>query len=160
MERVNRILRDPAFKEILDRIGELEADRIFCGHGLGHCMDVARIAQILNLEEGVGIEKELVYACGLVHDVGRSVEDRGGVPHAQAGVGVARALLERAGFLEEERKEILEAVAQHGNPEAAGRKDLSGLLYRADKLSRQCHLCRAARECDWPEGKKQKEWRV
>ena len=34
------------------------------------------------------------------------------------------------------------------------RKDLKGLFYRADKLSRNCFACPARERCDWPEEKK------
>ena len=46
-----------------------EKERIFCRHGMEHLLDVARIAYITNLEEGLGIEKDVIYAAGLLHDV-------------------------------------------------------------------------------------------
>ena len=52
-----RITDNPTFIEKLDRIEELERDRIYCGHGLGHLLDVARIAYIYNLEENLGFTR-------------------------------------------------------------------------------------------------------
>ena len=38
--------------------------------------------------------------------------------------------------------------------------DLPGLFYRADKLSRNCFLCPAQEDCNWPEEKKNLEIRL
>ena len=41
-ERYNRIVRNEEFNRLLDEIEALEADRIYCRHGLEHLLDVAR----------------------------------------------------------------------------------------------------------------------
>lgn len=45
-------------------------DRIFCGHDMGHLLDVARLAWIFNLEANQEISKERIYAAALLHDIG------------------------------------------------------------------------------------------
>ena len=72
MKRVNAILRHPLFEQKLRLLDELEAERIFCRHDLTHLMDVARLMWIDVLEKGLGIDRELVYAAALLHDLGRA----------------------------------------------------------------------------------------
>ena len=47
MERVNRILVHPMYREYLARNERAEASRRFCHHHMGHFLDVARITAIL-----------------------------------------------------------------------------------------------------------------
>ena len=49
MERVNQIRNHPLYQEHMQKILKLEQDRIFCGHGPEHLLDVARLAWIMNL---------------------------------------------------------------------------------------------------------------
>ena len=73
MERVNRILRHPRYADCLKQVRDCETGRIFCRHQMEHFLDVARIAYILNLEEGRGLAKDMIYAAALLHDCGRYV---------------------------------------------------------------------------------------
>ena len=50
MERVNQILQHTLYQSCRRQIDEKEKDRIFCGHDMGHLLDVARLAWIFNLE--------------------------------------------------------------------------------------------------------------
>ena len=50
MERINRILINDLYREYLQKNNEAETGRPFCRHDLGHFLDVARIAMILDLE--------------------------------------------------------------------------------------------------------------
>ena len=59
MKRIDEILRHETFRKHLSDINEAEKTRCFCNHDMEHLMDVARIAWIMNLEEGLGLEKEL-----------------------------------------------------------------------------------------------------
>ena len=61
MERINRILSHPSYREYYGKLERLEKDRKFCRHQMGHLLDVARIACIRNLEEGLGLDKEIIY---------------------------------------------------------------------------------------------------
>ena len=71
MDRVNRILHNPKYRECVEKNRKYEEERIFCRHDMSHFLDVARLSWIENLEKGLGIEKELIYAAALLHDCGR-----------------------------------------------------------------------------------------
>jgi hypothetical protein len=84
MERIDAIVRDPLFQKCLKKNKKAEEDREFCKHDLQHFVAVARITYILMLESGslsnliedgnlTGQQsaKEVIYAAGILHDVGR-----------------------------------------------------------------------------------------
>lgn len=52
MDRVNKILRHEVFQQHMRENEAAERDRVFCRHDMVHFLDVARIAMILNLQEG------------------------------------------------------------------------------------------------------------
>lgn len=157
MERVNRILQQEIYKQHIKKNEEAEADRRFCRHNMGHFLDVARIAMILNEQEKLDIPKELIYAAALLHDIGRHVQYRDGTLHEKAGAELAPAILEACGFAPWEQEMIVRAIAMHRTEEAAGEPSLSGILYRADKLSRPCFACEAEMDCHWKNHKKNLE---
>ncbi len=150
MERVNRIVSHVKYQAYLKEIEELEQERIFCRHQMGHFLSVARIAMLMKEEEGLFVDKELIYAAALLHDIGRGVQYQTGEPHEQASAKIAPEILSECFFQEAEISEILQAIIGHRDPESARNTDLSGLLYRADKLSRECFCCKAKDECDKP----------
>ena len=149
MEEINRILRDPDYLACLRENSRREQERIFCRHDRQHMLDVARLAYILLLESGqlaaVSRERgrELCYAAGLLHDVGRWRQYDGSGDHAQAGAELAGPILLRAGFSPAEAELVGRAVAGH---RSGGTGVLGRVLARADDLSRDCWQCRA-REC-------------
>ena len=154
MERVNRILNHPLYRECLDKISEYEKDRIFCRHDMGHLLDVARLAWIFRLEQNVDTEKERVYAAALLHDIGKHIQYENKTPHQLAGLPIAEQILSDCGFTQEETKDILRAIASHRDVNVKDEQNLSGILYRADKMSRTCFGCKAEPECDWSMEKK------
>ena len=120
MRRIDNILSDEGFCSELDKIGHYEADRIYCRHDLNHLLDVARIAYIHALEENSGLDKELIYAAALLHDIGRAAQYESGIPHDRAGAAIAADILAVCGFNEEEAEVILYAVTGHrGGAEAS-----------------------------------------
>lgn len=153
MERIDRVLNHPRFREELSALNTLEADRIFCGHDLTHLLDVARLMWIFNLEEEQGFSKEIIYAAALLHDIGRAEQYRSGVHHAEAGVVLGAEILQDAGFAEKESEMILNAIRGHSGS-GSHVSALGVLLYRADKKSRSCYACPAADACNWPQDKK------
>ena len=156
MKRVDKIIADEEFRSISLMIKEKEFDRVFCRHSLGHSLSVARIAWIINLEEGLSLDKEMIYAAALLHDMGRySVYEEQGMSHHEAGAYVAELILKRAGFSDEEIEEMCGAIKKHKNKSEA-KGSLEDVLYRADKLSRNCFMCDAKTECYWSESKKNK----
>lgn len=149
MERVEKIRNHPLFLQKMELIESLEKERIYCGHSMTHLLDVARIGYIDCLEKDLPYSKETIYVTALLHDIGRAEEYQGrGSHHEQSGIIAKRILLD-CDFKEAEIKEILEAIAAHGTADTAKRLDLSGILYRGDKASRDCHGCMAQSTCHW-----------
>lgn len=149
MVRVNRILQHPLYESCRNRIEALERERIFCRHDMAHFLDVARIAAILNLEEGLEVEREQIYAAALLHDIGRFLQYENGTPHEAASAQLAPGILADCGFGEAESREITAAIAGHRDWAKAAETDLGSLLYRADKRSRSCFACAAREACSW-----------
>ena len=163
MKRVNAILAHPLYRECYARLEELEKDRIFCRHQMTHLLDVARIAYISNMEQGLGIETEVIYAAALLHDIGKYVQYEDGTPHEQSGEKIASEILgslsEKDAFSDEENRMILTAIRGHRRL----REDadvLEKLLYTSDKASRMCFACPAEGECDWSTEKKNMELKI
>ena len=102
----------------------------------------------------MGIEKEEIYTAALLHDVGRFVQYEDGTPHQLASLPFAKELMERYGYEEEEKARILRAIENHRNRAIREEKSLTGIIYRADKMSRSCFGCKAEKECDWSPEKK------
>ena len=155
MQRIDNILKNEMYKSLMYEISVKEKDRIFCCHGLEHCLDVARIAYIIGSEEAVWIDRELIYAAALLHDVGRADPEDTGVKHHLLSVKFAGDILMQSGFDEDETELICDAIGSH-NTDGADRKGLAYLLYKADKLSRNCFDCAASGECYWPDSEKNK----
>ena len=147
MKRVNLILENKDFKERTAQIRELEKDRIFCRHGMDHSLDVARIATMMASDEGIDVKRDVIYAAALLHDIGRPEQYTDGVEHELASAAAAPFILEECGYSEAETEKIVTAIINHGNEAVMGEKNLTGLLYRADKASRKCYMCDAVNEC-------------
>lgn len=157
MKRVRAVLEDEDFQEYLKLTALQEREREFCRHDLQHAYDVARIFYILCLEKGrtspvfqigdvfSGQAQELLYATGLVHDIGRwrQYQDKS-LDHALEGAALAGPILRRAGFSPAEISVAASAIREHRNPQAEG---LGGFLYRADKISRRCRDCKVQNRC-------------
>jgi putative nucleotidyltransferase with HDIG domain len=147
MQRVNQLLLDGDFLKNLRKNEACEADRQYCRHDLTHALDVARIAYILSLEENLGVDRELIYAAALLHDIGRWMQYEAGIGHERASQALSGHLLEKHGFDEAETAAVLNAIGSHRGDPSGGSAELSELLYRADKLSRNCAVCDAIKTC-------------
>ena len=154
MDRVNRILEDKQYQLYVEKNEAAEGKRIFCRHNMAHFLDVARIAMLMNVERALGIEKEVIYAAALLHDIGRFAEYADGTPHEEASAKLAPEILQRCGFADDEERLICQAIASHRDRTIAEECSLSGILYLADKASRSCHSCKARTLCKWSEEKK------
>ena len=154
MERVNAICRHKLWRESVGEIARLEQDRAFCRHDRAHFLDVARLAYIENLERGLRVDKELIYAAALLHDIGRHLQYTQNIPHDEAGAQLAEIIMADCGFSPAERAEITQAILQHRGDGDRSRDGLAALLYRADKASRMCLFCAAEPECNWSPEKK------
>ncbi len=153
MENVNIILNHPKYKSLLEELNYLENDRKFCNHTLEHFLDVARIAYITVLEKGLNYSKDMIYSIALLHDIGRVLEYNNGVDHHEGSVIIAEELLQDTSFNKEEKALIIKSIKEHRKE---SEDELSKIIYKSDKLSRNCFNCRAYKECYWKEDKKNK----
>ena len=143
MDRLDKIYQNPKFKEIMSKIEDIEKDRIYCKHDIAHSMDVARIAYITALEDGLSIKKDIIYAAALLHDLGRGVNYQN---HVGESVKIAEEILSQSDFTGEEIEKILRAVNLHSQNDGNG---LLGVIQKADKLSRLCFACKSIDTCKW-----------
>lgn len=161
MEYVNRLMQNETYLQTMREIHKMEKKRVFCHHGFDHLLDVARISYIMNVEYEFGFEKEFLYLCALLHDIGRAQEYMTGVSHEEAGVELARMLLEEIAYPEEKREGIIEKVEDHRHaplPKEGINRD--NFFWFADKKARNCFSCSAAKQCNWKMEKRtlQIEW--
>ena len=98
--------------------------------------------------------KDVIYGAGLLHDVGKYLQYTEGTGHHVASADIGRKILDDAGYTPEETEEICRAILSHRNREAAEKTALGRILYRADKISRACYACPAAKACNWSDEKK------
>ncbi len=155
MERIEKICKHPLYVENQKRIDEIEENRIFCCHSVNHALDVARIFYIMVLEKGLSYDKEMIYAASLLHDIGRGMQYEKKVSHHVAGAKLAEEILADCAFSVEEISVICEAIAKHHTESGGGESlEFQGLLYRADKMSRNCFDCKAGKECYWEQEKR------
>ena len=157
MKRIQAVYSHPLYQEQFSLLTDVEKDRIFCRHTMEHFLDVARLMYLYNLEEHAGLDKELIYAAALLHDIGRYEQIAHGTPHDIASAQMAQLILAETGFADTEIHQIQDAILHHRGNEATGATPLALYLYRADKQSRNCFCCTASLECNWPESKKNLE---
>lgn len=155
MKRINKIINHSQFRLQLENLRITEKNRIFCHHNIDHLLAVGRIMEIKVLESNLNIKKEIIYATALLHDIGRDIAYKKHSDHALESRIIAEGILNDCAFTKEESKEILFAV-EHHNDNTKG-NELCQLLRIADKLSRNCFLCSAYKDCNWAENKKNKE---
>ena len=157
MNNIEKILNNPKYKNLLVELSDLEKNREFSNHTLEHFLDVARISYITILEEGLNYSKEVVYTIALLHDIGRVLEYNNGIDHHEGSAIIAKELLEETSFTKEEKDLIIKAIKNHRKE---CEDELSKIIYKSDKLSRNCFNCKAYNECYWDKEKKNKEIKV
>ncbi|MFZ5642708.1 MAG: HD domain-containing protein [Bacillota bacterium] len=159
MDRLEIIKEDPFYLECLLLNGERERDRLFCRHDYRHMLIVSQISFKIINDTGQKVEfirfeglagpreaMEVIYAAGLLHDIGRWRQYDSGEDHAIAGSKMARAVLERARFSEKEIELITRAIREHRRA-APGQSLLGRVICLADDLSRPCTTCKARLDC-------------
>lgn len=102
------------------------------------------------------VDKDMIYATALLHDLGRVLEIKEGINHAIGSVDIAREILEITDFSLEEKNRILSCISYHRTKDAS-EDEFFNIFYRADKLSRPCFRCPAYDECNWSYEKKNHE---
>ncbi len=154
MKRVTSIYENHRYKEYINEIAAWEQERLFCRHTMEHFLAVARIATIMQEERKLHIERSLIYAASLLHDIGRHIEYQNGTPHEEASAILAIPILETVGYNREEIDLIVQVIKYHGSASVSGTNTFSGILYDADKASRSCYSCDMEKECHWSMEKK------
>ncbi len=153
MSKINKIILNRDYQLYLKKNEAEEKNRPFCSHHFEHLLDVARITYILLLEENSPfISREMAYAAGLLHDIGRWHEYETETDHAEYSADLAEPILVKAGFSEAECRLIEKAIEQHRLKEnyLLHRSPLSTALSKADSLSRLCFRCDARNQCKQP----------
>lgn len=153
--KVNEILHNDKYKKYIKEIEFLEKDREFCKHDMNHFLDMSRIAYILVLENKLNYSKEVIYAIGLLHDIGRGEEYKNNINHDEASVMIAEEILEETSYTDDEKSLILSAIKNHGNKDI--QDEFLKIIYKSDKLSRNCFECKAEKDCYWSREKKNLE---
>ena len=151
MNNIDAIMNNKLYREALEKLSEYERDREFCNHTIEHFIDVSRIAYIMALEENLSVSKEVIYAIGLLHDIGRVRQYEEGIHHDIASVEMSKEILKETSFTKDEINIILNGIANHRKESD---NKLEEIIYKADKLSRQCFNCKAEKECYWSSEKK------
>jgi len=153
MSRLDRIIENEDFGHYLEKIDVLERERYFCKHGFDHALTVARIAYVYLLEQGQEsspaepLPREVVYAAGLLHDIGRWVEYQTGEDHAEAGARLAQPILRACGYNPAEEACILTAIREHRRHGQNGLSRLGQALALADDWARECRQCPVRSVC-------------
>ena len=153
--RYQKIVNNQKFKVYCNQIEKTEENRIYCRHDIIHGIDVARICYILVKEAGMTIDIDIIYAMGLMHDLGRcdpNVKD-----HSAKSVEIANEILPMCGYSPEEIMLITDAIANHRGRmnydeikhDNCFQNNLNAYLKTADQLSRNCFRCKAADSCKW-----------
>lgn len=151
MDKINEILLNKKYKEALVILEDLEKGREFCKHNIEHFLDVARIAYIKVLEEKLDYSKDIIYGIALLHDIGRVLQYKEGIPHHEGSVILAKEILKETSYNEEEKEAILSAIENH---RCEDENKLNKIIYLSDKLSRNCFSCKSEKECYWSIDKK------
>lgn len=153
MKRIDKIINNLEFQKCIELNKECEKQRIFCKHGMEHLVDTCRLMHIISLEEELYFAKEILYACGLLHDIGKWRQYLEKIPHEIYGAEVAEKILEECDFNDYEIKEITTAIRNHRKKDNE-LYSLSYVLYKSDKASRKCYICKVKEECKWSKEKK------
>lgn len=157
MERYNQIIAQERFRTLLNRMEQLEQNREYCRHDLTHLLDVCRVAYIFALEENMCDSvggKDVIYAAGLLHDLGRVAQYEQGIPHEEESVRLAKMILPECGYTQDEIKMITNAISNHRKDADNDNQLLSRYLQKADNKVRNCFACQAAGTCKWDEKRK------
>ncbi|MPQ44117.1 HD domain-containing protein [Clostridium tarantellae] len=151
MKKVNNIVNNFLYKEYLKKNNEYEFNREFCKHNMEHFLNMARISYIICLEKNIPIDKEIIYAIALLHDIGRWKEYKEGIPHEKASYELSGDILVQCGFNSNDITIIKDAILNHRNKYAKG---INKIFYESDKLSRSCFICKSENKCKWSKEKK------
>lgn len=148
ISRVNQILQHKLYEEYCEKNRLAEAQRIYCRHGSDHGLSVARVAYIYFLErKEISLSKEIIYAAGILHDIGRWLEYESQEDHAIASARLAAPILRDSGFSEQEVDIILRGILEHRLQPSEAPSILGQALALADDWARECINCESKTSC-------------
>lgn len=148
ISRVNQILQHTLYEEYCGKNRIAESQRIYCRHGSDHGLSVARIAYIYFLEsKEISLSKEVIYAAGLLHDIGRWLEYENQENHAIIGARLATPILRECGFSEQEVEIITRGILEHRLQPSEAPNMLGQALALADDWARDCINCESKASC-------------
>lgn len=154
MPRVNQILQHRSYEEYCTKNKQAEEQRVYCRHGADHGVTVARIAYTYLLEENINglsstleADKEVIYAAGIMHDIGRWVEYETQEDHACVGARLAQPILKDCGFTEGEIRSISLGILEHRLAPDKTSSPLGQALALADDWARDCKNCLSQAKC-------------
>lgn len=148
LPRVNKILQHALYEEYITKNKITEAQRVFCRHGSDHGLSVARITYIFLLEnKETRLSKEVIYAAGILHDIGRWSEYETQENHALVGARLAAPILYDCGFSEEEVEIITQGIYEHRLKPSEAESVLGQALALADDWARDCKNCESKASC-------------
>lgn len=142
MEKINKLIQNDEYCRYLKTIEEKEKDRKYCKHNYSHFLDVARLMYIECLENKIDFDVQVIYATALLHDIGRAIDDE---KHDIESAKLVENLLKND-FTNKEIQMIVCAILGHRQKNGSL---LGDILYRADKMARNCYYCNAADSCKW-----------
>ena len=153
MKFSNLILKNAEYKSYIEQNCKADSGRKLCSHNLQHAIDVARVAYIISLENGYGIEKDIVYCAALLHDVAKWMQIQNKeLDHAGEGALLAEKILVEIGMDVKVTAAIKDAIIKHRFKDA-GASNLARVLYDADKSCRLCQQCENIENCpDFADG--------
>lgn len=112
---------------------------------------------IIQYKENIEVEEELIYAAALLHDIGRFKQYADQTPHEISSAQIAEVILKDCDIDGKTTGVIVSAIRNHRTKAVEHERNLNGILYRADKMSRNCFACEVEQECLWKEEKKNKQ---
>ena len=140
---IDRILSDERYLKKINRLNEIEKDRIYCKHDLDHFQEVYQILSILSSRRGLDDSRNMSKTMAYFHDIGRADSYDG--YHRKSSSDFARILLGEYYYID------------NNIVEDSLRDTWAKLLRISDQLSRNCYICKANEICKWLEGEKTNE---
>lgn len=157
MKYIEKLLSNDKYKNDLDTLCALEANRVFCKHDKTHFKNVSLIARVLNQENSLKISEDVIDLCAYLHDMGRLAEYSGVENHHKASYNYALDIMNEIEVPKDMQNQVLLGIS-HGVKrfDVTERYDnrhklltLNEIISFADHFSRNCYDCKESEGCKW-----------